>query len=156
MEWQRGFSLIELLVTLAVVAILLTVGVPASQAFIAKSRLTTASNQFTLSLLLARSEAAKRGKDVLMISANGKDWSGGWRVGVDVNGDGDLSDASDEVVRVAAALRGGVSLKSSQAEKFAISPSGWVTPSATMSVGFNGKNKRIKVLASGRVTLTGD
>jgi len=107
MEWQRGFSLIELLVTLAVVAILLTVGVPASQAFIAKSRLTTASNQFTLSLLLARSEAAKRGKDVLMISANGKDWSGGWRVGVDVNGDGDLSDASDEVVRVAAALRGG-------------------------------------------------
>ncbi len=154
MDKRRGYTLIELLVTLAVAAILLTIGVPASQAFIAKNRLAVASNQFLLSTLLARSEAGKRQVDVSLISANGKDWSTGWRVGVDANGDGDLADAGDQILRVYPALRGGVSLRSASAGAIVFSATGWATPASTLTASLNGKSRTIQVLASGRVTVT--
>lgn len=75
-----GFTLIELMVTLAVLAILLTVGVPDFQAFIQKNRISAAANTLISALNLARSEAISRGSDVKMIRTGGDAWEGGWQI----------------------------------------------------------------------------
>jgi len=56
----RGFTLIELMVTLAVLAIALSVGVPTYQTITARSSLSAASNDLLAALAMTRSEALKR------------------------------------------------------------------------------------------------
>jgi len=57
---QEGVTLIELLVTLSVVAILIAIGVPALRDFFAMNQMSAAVNDLVTSLHLARSEAIKR------------------------------------------------------------------------------------------------
>jgi len=88
----RGFTLIELMMTLAIGAILLTVAVPSFSTFIKNSRITASTNKVITAVNQARSEASKRGvRVVLCRSANvgaadpdcggsSKDWSTGWLV----------------------------------------------------------------------------
>ena len=57
---QCGLTLIELMVTLVISAILLSVAVPAYQSFIGSTALTTATNDLVAALNMARSEALKR------------------------------------------------------------------------------------------------
>jgi type IV fimbrial biogenesis protein FimT len=67
---QRGVTLIELMVTVAVLVILLAVGVPSFSTLMANSRVTTAVNSFIADLQLARSEAIKRGEQVRLCIAD--------------------------------------------------------------------------------------
>jgi len=97
-----GFTLVELMVTLAVAAIVLTVGVPSFQTLIKNNRLTTAANALVASLNLARSEAIKRGVRVTVCkSADGAscttagNWEQGWIVFTDLNSDGSFTDDGD-------------------------------------------------------------
>ena len=79
-----GFTLVELLVSMAVMAILLTLAVPAFSEAMVSSRLTSVANSFLSHLYLARSEAIKRnGRAVLCKSADGLacSGSGGWHQG---------------------------------------------------------------------------
>ena len=57
---QEGVTLIELLVTLSVVAIIVAIGVPAMRDFFAMNQMSAAVNDIVTSLHLARSEAIKR------------------------------------------------------------------------------------------------
>jgi len=76
---QRGFTLIEFLVTLVVAALLLGIGVPGFQKIVSSQRLRTASYNLVSDLVLARSEALKRRVSVQLVpSASG--WGGGWTV----------------------------------------------------------------------------
>lgn len=70
MKPTRGFTLIELMVTLAVAAILLTVAVPNFQRFIKCNALSARTNGLVADLQLARSEAAKRGANVSICPNN--------------------------------------------------------------------------------------
>lgn len=94
-----GFTLVEMMVTVAVLAILVTVAIPNYQAFVLSSRMTAQANDFLAALQLARSEAVKRNAPVRM-RANGGDWASGW----------EIVDAGDNVLRVHPALEGGSSL----------------------------------------------
>ena len=62
----RGFTLIELVVTMAIAAILLTQAVPSFRAMIANNRITTQINELVTAINYGRSEAAKLNKTVIL------------------------------------------------------------------------------------------
>lgn len=76
MNRENGFTLIELMVTVAVMAVLLTVVVPSFTLVIQNNRLVTGANHVVTALNLARSESIKLGQAV-NVSANGADWNSG-------------------------------------------------------------------------------
>lgn len=76
---QRGFTLHELVITVAMLAVILGLAVPTFDTFIANQRVRTATFDFTSALLLARSEATKRNTDVV-VTALGAGWQDGWTV----------------------------------------------------------------------------
>jgi type IV fimbrial biogenesis protein FimT len=76
---QRGFTLIELMVAIAVLAIVATVAVPSFRELVENNRLATESNRLISAMSFARSEAVRVGDDVsLRASAGGFD--DGWCV----------------------------------------------------------------------------
>ena len=101
-----GLTLIELLVALAIGAVLLTVAVPGYAHWIAAYQLRNQAEQLASSLSLARSEAVKRGQRVNLCPApagarcvTGGNWCAGWVVHVDPDRDGAIGDA-EPILRV--------------------------------------------------------
>lgn len=72
----RGFTLIEAMLVIAVIAILLTAGLPSFSSLIDRHRLRGAANDLHAALLLARAEALRRGTAVSV--AFNTDADGGW------------------------------------------------------------------------------
>lgn len=70
----RGFSLIELMVAVAILAILLALAVPSFQDMIQRNRVRTAAADLTDSLNLARSEAIKRGSSTRLCIDGDNAW----------------------------------------------------------------------------------
>ncbi|MBS3804597.1 MAG: GspH/FimT family pseudopilin [Oleiphilaceae bacterium] len=77
-----GFTLIELMVVIAVLAIIATVAVPSFQSVIESNRVTTQANNLLSAIQLTRSEAVKRGVGV-SLSADSNDFNEGWCVHTD-------------------------------------------------------------------------
>ena len=93
MNKHSGFTLIELMITLAIVGILLTVGVPSLKTFMQGNQLIASSNELVSALHIARSEAIKLNSRVSICeSSNGiscsntGSWKNGWIVFVDFDG----------------------------------------------------------------------
>lgn len=105
----QGFTIIELMITLAIAAILVSLAAPSFRDIIQNNRMTTQYNELLASLSVARSEAIKRGEDVIALSSNGNNWEDGWTVFVDTDGDGAPSAA--ETIRVGATLSGNNTLR---------------------------------------------
>ena len=79
---SRGFTLIELMVVVALAALLLGIGVPSFTGFIAGQRVKTAASDFSMAAVFARSEAIKRNADVTVtaVSSGADGWKDGWTV----------------------------------------------------------------------------
>jgi type IV fimbrial biogenesis protein FimT len=97
MRNQSGFTIIELLVTVAVVGTLIAIALPNYNIFVKNNCLTTTTNNIVTSFQLARSEAIKRNNNVGIDTASG--WASGWRVFVDNNDDYDYDAGTDEILR---------------------------------------------------------
>lgn len=106
----EGFTLIELMTTIAVVAVLAVVAVPGMRDFIVNNRLAAQSNDFISTLALARSEAVKRGKPVTVCRSKdgascGGDWTDGWIMFTDTAATG-ATPVMGELLRVNGELSG--------------------------------------------------
>lgn len=107
---DEGFSLIELLVVMAILSILLAVSLPNFRDMIESNSSNSQAKLFLTTLNLARSEAIKRGSNVaICASDDGADcdedsWEEGWIVFFDANGDANgltgSVDANDTLIRV--------------------------------------------------------
>jgi type IV fimbrial biogenesis protein FimT len=106
---QQGFTLVELLVVMAVVAVLASVAVPSLQKFVTNRAVTARADELASSLRLARSEALKRGGAVSVCASGSPqaanpacsgaaDWAKGWLVFTDSNLNGAIDSAQGEQV----------------------------------------------------------
>lgn len=83
---QYGFTLIELMVTIAILAIVTSLAAPSLDAFVSRSAMRSISGDFTLGMQKARSEAINRNECVVIcMSSNGTscastgaNWGEGW------------------------------------------------------------------------------
>ncbi len=104
-----GFTLVELMIALAVLVILLAVGIPQSVGIVTNNRVTSQANELMETFSVARSEAIKRTAEVRVVPNNAANWGQGWTLVADVNRDGDFTDAGD-VLRIGSPLEGGSTL----------------------------------------------
>jgi len=105
----HGFTLPELMVTLAIAAILLAVAVPGFKGVVNTNQIAAQTNSLMTALTVARSEAAKRGFKIAVCSnlstmscspntsccSGSADWTTGWIVFVDQNSNGTFEDDND-------------------------------------------------------------
>ncbi len=92
-EYKKGFTLHELMVTVAITGILIGLAIPGFISMITSNQLTASANDLVTALNLARSEAIKRG---IQVTVKNKEtsthWESGWDVFVDINGNETFGD----------------------------------------------------------------
>ena len=125
MRLGAGFTLIEILIVVAILAILVTVAAPNMRAFMDAQRVKSPASDLYASLVLARSEAITRNASVDLVP-NVADWAGGWRVRVQSGG---------TVLRVQDAYAARLSITSNQAGVLTYGGNGrLVTSAATFRI----------------------
>ncbi|WP_372661108.1 GspH/FimT family pseudopilin [Hydrogenophaga sp.] len=107
-----GFSLIEVLVAVAVVAVLLSLAAPSFSSFFARYRVDTTREEMIASIQLARVEAIRQAKEVVLarstancspaLSGGATDWSCGWVVFTDLNENGVQDVATEPTIQTVA------------------------------------------------------
>lgn len=105
MKRENGFSIIELMIVIVLIAIVSAIAVPSFTSIVKRNRLASQGNDFLASLNIARSEAIKRNLNVMLCrSADGATcagaggWDQGWLVFVDVDGSGGLNVGDDTII----------------------------------------------------------
>lgn len=112
---NKGFTVIELLVTISVMAILLAVAVPSFWTFIQSNRVTAQANELVTALNYVRSEAINRGEIVSLCmtdqadppacaTGGSNDWSSGWLAFINPNRNANYANYANDVLRVWPAL----------------------------------------------------
>lgn len=115
----RGFTLVELLVALAIVTILTLAATPSFARLLQSTQISSSVNTFVADMRFARSESVRRGGGVTMCRSDApeaaspscdsgggpgsKGWSSGWVIFLDANNNGAM-DPAEPVLRVQAAL----------------------------------------------------
>ena len=121
----NGFTLLELMVTVAIVAILGALAAPNFQTLIQANRTRTVASEFMAMLNLARSEAARRGQPVSVCrssdgrscSSTGTGWDSGWIAFVNENHasaqekDLPVRDEDEQILQVRQDLPTGVTVR---------------------------------------------
>lgn len=118
----KGFTLIELIITLAVLAIMVGWAIPSFFSLINQNRLTSTSNQVLGLINQARSEALRKSDRIWVSPLTGTDWASGAAIWLDVNSDGVRS--ADEIIRLVAIDNGSLSVTTS-ASALTVAPFGF-------------------------------
>jgi len=163
-----GFTLLDLMTTIVVLGVLLTIGIPSFASIMRNNRIAASTNELVVTLTYARSEAMKRGDVVTVCSSTDQDacagsnnWANGWIVFVDLNRDGSR-DATEQLLQVWPALSGGLQLDASM-QFLQYASTGLTIPVITngvfqlMKPGYEGEDARcIQIGNTGRITTERD
>lgn len=145
---RRGFTLVELLVVIAVSAVLLGMAMADMRSLIRHQQLKAALSDLFGAIDLTRSQAITRGRRVYL-APTGSDWQGGWAVFIDADGDG-RPGAADELIATHGPLADGV-----------LVTSGFTSPRAPDYIAYNGGGRSCSHASSmaarwGTISLTLD
>ena len=138
---DSGFTLYELMITVLVIGVILSLGIPNLQEFTANSRISSTANDLHSAFMVARTEAARTKENVtICASANGAtcgstDFDDGWIVFVDTGptstpaGTIGTVDAADTVVRQYPAVHDSIDINATDindvaADSFTFAPTG--------------------------------
>ncbi len=95
MKNERGFTLVELMITLVIASIVLTMAVPGMRGLVQNNRITGQVNEMVTAFNLARIEAIRRGSSVSVCASTDQatcslanNWATGWIVFADNNAAG--------------------------------------------------------------------
>ena len=163
---RAGFTLIELMFAIAVVAVLITIAVPNFRSFTANNRVASTESDLVSALALARSEAVKLGTPVsVCASADGatcsgdpSGWAGGWIVFVNPVVPGVIANATDRLQVWANApagllTNGNNAYVQYQPNGLVVSPAG----TSTIRLSWNGctgqEMRQVQVSASGMIAV---
>jgi type IV fimbrial biogenesis protein FimT len=114
--YAKGFSMIELMITISVAAILLALAIPSFTSFLNANRVTSQANELLATFQMARLESIRRGATVVVCGSNnanaatpictaGSGWTG-WLSFVDVNRDNTFATANGDTLISVNALSG--------------------------------------------------
>ena len=137
---MAGLTLVELVVALALLALLTTLAAPAMSRLITGQRVKTAASNLHLALVKTRSEALKRNTSVTLSRSNGS-WSNGWTI-----------DAGATQIDTAAAAKG-VTVSAGSTTSIVYAPNGRVSSGAgsVFVLSATGVNSRcVSIDSSGR------
>lgn len=162
---QRGFTLIELMITIAVFAVLLAITVPAYHDMTLGSKLRSQANDLVAGAVLARSEAIKRNAFVRMcVSADGASciaggWEQGWVVFHDADDDGVLDVGETVLLRHHAAPSGFKITGTGALASVRFQPTGVGATPATLTVcratpSVGGQERVVSISLTGRASVT--
>ena len=150
---NRGFSLIEIIVVMAVIAIGLAMILPTMQNFTNNNRQAAQVNKLVNDLSYAKSEAVSRGENITVTrvpaSASAGDWMGGWQI----------TTASGLVLKNSGSINlKGFTLSTGAVSNFSFDASGAASAAVTFELcdpntTFSNVEKEIKVEVTGRVQL---
>lgn len=121
-----GFTLIELIVTLAVVSIVLLTGIPMLNQMTTSNRLVTQINNIAGSLAVARNESIKRGQSITLCGStdgatcNTSNWESGWIVFTDADNNAVLNSTSETMLKIVGQFSGGSTLRLSGSDSASI------------------------------------
>ena len=118
----QGFTLLELVVTMAIAAALITLAAPSIRRTIQDGHMKSDMSELSASLAFARNEAVRLNLRVIVCRstdgvtcANAEDWAAGWIVITDANADGTFQNNFDELLRVMSPLSADFRLTKSDA-----------------------------------------
>jgi len=176
--WQAGLTMIELLITLAVLAIVLAIGVPSFEGLLASTRVTNATNELLSAFAQTRSEAIRRGQRVTMcMSANGiqctnaGNWDQGWIIFSDATRAGNVAnvDAGEVIIQNSRVSFAGITIQGAAAlpryVSFSSDGQSRTLAGATQtgnievcstssSLSDNNRARRLQINGSGQVVMT--
>lgn len=157
---QAGFTLLELIVALAVAAVLIGIAVPSYRSMIQRNAMAASVNDLVGALNYARSQAVTRGRTVFICPSSNQEscsaqsgWQNGWIVYAP--DPGSETPSEDNTLNVHGALDGNVAIAFNRSENritfdangFALSSNGHFTATASDS----GQSTVIRIASTGRV-----
>ena len=118
MKKHPGFTIVELMVVVAIAGLVMAFAIPAMGNFIKNERLVTQINTLVGHLAYARSEAVTRRQQVILCASSnstsclGADWAAGWILFIDADNSSTFT-ANEVILRAKATLEGSNTLVSS-------------------------------------------
>lgn len=153
---SRGFTLVEVLVVVAIAVILTAMAIPSFSTATQNSRMTSESNSLLGAMSYTRTEAIRRGNNVLFGRRNGTNWNGGFVAWIDADNDNTWD--TGEEIRLWEPLHSSMSLSSGNARTFFIfNAAGLVNQSDTLTLCDNRsgeKGRSLTLLISGMSYLS--